>query len=671
MTNRLAVVLSTAFSLFISSTTWAQSDESVTISIEESQSLSDALQSFADQTDLQVIFFADITEGKTTSGVEGEYQVGAALDTLLADTGLSYTFIDDMAVSVQAAATDERGASDSKNSSPAPVLMAQNTNRSADTETSSRSEDVEQDRAIEEIEVGTRGQIETIVVVGSRNAGIRRYEDDAQPYVVFEAAQLESSFANSVEEFLKNRLPMNAVQATNSQLGAADLGGLLGNQSTVNLRGLGANQTLILVNGRRMPSVGELVDFGQPDINGIPLSAIERIEVLPTTAAGIWGGGATGGAINIILKGDYTGMELSAGYENSFESDTSIRRLEASAGFSLENGRTNVTVSASYSEANPLFVGERGFSERSRALLLENNPDAIFAAGIPPLGLTTNIRSLFGDLFLDDGTPLGSPFTSVPIGYPGVSSDGGAGLIANAGTYNLALPDDATGSRSTLLSSPTKVSALFSARREFSDSIELFLDASLLSNDGESFGSGPLFFTLLPPDIPSNPFTTPIFVAFPSPGISIPNRSETNTLRGFLGGKIALSEVWTAHIEFGRSESRTESTFTGTATTRDFFNDIRDGTLDVIRDLNVSPLDVEPYLFDGPTFRFGPVDTVLDTASVRVSGTLFDLPGGPLNVSGLIERRTEELRDNFRDTTNTFGETSSKKGVPPALPGRQ
>ena len=126
MTNRFAAVCLAAISLVVAPTTWAQSDEPVTISIEESQPLSDALQSFADQTDLQVIFFADITEGKTTSGVEGEYSVDTALDTLLADTGLSYTFIDDTAVSVQAVATSDGGDSDSKNLSPAPILMAQN-----------------------------------------------------------------------------------------------------------------------------------------------------------------------------------------------------------------------------------------------------------------------------------------------------------------------------------------------------------------------------------------------------------------------------------------------------------------------------------------------------------------------------------------------------------------
>lgn len=126
MTNRFAAATLVAVSFLVAPMTWAQSDETVVVSIEQSQPLSDALQSFADQADLQVIFFADITEGKVSSGLEGEYAVDAALDTLLADTGLGYTFIDDTAVSIQVVATDSGGDSNRKNSATTTVLMAQN-----------------------------------------------------------------------------------------------------------------------------------------------------------------------------------------------------------------------------------------------------------------------------------------------------------------------------------------------------------------------------------------------------------------------------------------------------------------------------------------------------------------------------------------------------------------
>src|SRR3546814_16626815 len=74
-------------------------------------------------------------------------------------------------------------------------------------------------------------------------------------------------------------------------------GEILGDRSGINLRGLGETQTLILVAGRRLSGVSAGFRPGQPNLNGIPLAAVERIEVLPTTSSAIYGGSATGGVI--------------------------------------------------------------------------------------------------------------------------------------------------------------------------------------------------------------------------------------------------------------------------------------------------------------------------------------------------------------------------------------
>ncbi|MEJ1962128.1 MAG: Plug domain-containing protein [Gammaproteobacteria bacterium] len=121
--------------------------------------------------------------------------------------------------------------------------------------------------------------IPEILVKGQRtlNVDIKRTADDVQPYVVFDREAIAKSGATSVEDFLKRRLTMNTVAATNLQ--GADV---TGNASSFNLRGLGTEQTLVLVDGRRLSPFtrgGGLPT--QPDLNGIPLSAIERIEVLP------------------------------------------------------------------------------------------------------------------------------------------------------------------------------------------------------------------------------------------------------------------------------------------------------------------------------------------------------------------------------------------------------
>ena len=488
MTHRLAAVLFAVVSLVIAPTTWAQPDQPVTISIEESQSLSDALQSFADQTDLQVIFFADITEGKTTSGVEGEYPVDAALDTLLADTGLSYTFIDDTAVSVQAVATDTGGASDSKNSNPAPVLMAQRV-ASEEQARQKREEDGDEEIARESTgddDDNVRGQIETIVVVGSRNAGIRRYEDDAQPYVVFEASEIEMSSANNLEDFLRDRLPQNAVQVPFS-LNQGTFSQAAGNQSSINLRGLGTDQTLVLINGRRLASRSSGgFNRQQSDINAIPMSTIERIEILPSTASGIYGGGATGGVINIVLKRQYSGTDITVGYDNTFDTDTATRRIDATGGFGFEGGRTNVLWSLSYSDSNELVEADRGFGQRSRNLFFRNDPDQLLTS-TRVLSSTLNIASADGgDLVLDDGTALGSPITFVPIGYAGPSSDGGTAFVNNAGQFNLELPRGPLGQRNSLVNNPEITSGSLLIEREFAPWLNLFADVAYYSNEGRT-----------------------------------------------------------------------------------------------------------------------------------------------------------------------------------------
>ncbi|MGH7957692.1 MAG: TonB-dependent receptor, partial [Opitutaceae bacterium] len=123
------------------------------------------------------------------------------------------------------------------------------------------------------------------------NMDIKRSRDDAQPYAIFERQAIEQSGATMLDDFLKNNVTMNNTGILNSQL----VGQNTGSTSVVNLRGLGANQTLILIDGRRAASANNQGFPVQPDINGIPLAAIERIEVLPTTASGIYGGSATGG----------------------------------------------------------------------------------------------------------------------------------------------------------------------------------------------------------------------------------------------------------------------------------------------------------------------------------------------------------------------------------------
>src|SRR5262249_13753861 len=157
------------------------------------------------------------------------------------------------------------------------------------------------------------------------NTDISRTINDVQPYYIFDAKTIERSGAIDIEDFLKQRLTMNTTPQTSSRntLGSATMGTdspgfRKGATSSIDLRGLGADNTLVLVNGRRVTSAITLIygDKPQPDINGIPLNAVERIEVLPSSASGIYGGGSIGGVVNIVLKNDYKGGDIRLTYDN-------------------------------------------------------------------------------------------------------------------------------------------------------------------------------------------------------------------------------------------------------------------------------------------------------------------------------------------------------------------
>jgi iron complex outermembrane recepter protein len=576
------------------------------------------LKIFSEQSAHTVVYLVDTVRGERTSAVRGEFTPRQALDRLLMGTEL---------IAVTDAKTGSltvRRENLSKNvqSRPADSLTAQN-------------------------EKGLL-KLETFEVFASKsiNADLPRSRDDVQPYVVFGRDQIEASGATNLHDFFRTRLPMNNSGATFATAFNSFL-----NSSSVNLRGLGENQTLILVDGRRVPSraSGGGGNFLQSDVNGIPISMIERIEILPSTASGIHGGGATGGVVNIITKKDYAGVEATISYDNAFDTDVSRRRVELNSSFNV-GGKTFFTFSSSYSNGTSLLVQDRDFMRRARALILANNPAAIYGPAVaPPVGYTTNIRnSTTANLVLKPqygGTVLNSPYTHVPVGYSGIASDNAAALVANAGRYNLELPDTiSAGGRQSLLSTPELQSLSFGARHSFGSRMEVYVDASGSRNisRGAVGTVAPSSFTLAAA-APNNPFTTPVVVSFPATGIDFIGRAEVETFRVAAGGVVRLPRNWVAGTDFVWGEA---TQFTGAfigpgdpdgaaGPRPSFSSSLASGAVDVLRDLNVTSPDYAPYTLAERVFR-QTYNTSSKDGTMRFSGPLWELPAGPatLAVSG-------------------------------------
>ncbi|WP_446830137.1 TonB-dependent receptor domain-containing protein [Candidatus Foliamicus sp.] len=135
------------------------------------------------------------------------------------------------------------------------------------------------------------------------------------------------------------QLPQN-VNATNETYGSRLNGARnVTGASTVNLRGLGSESTLVLVDGRRAGYSGIL--GGVTDISTIPLSMVERIEILLDGASAVYGSDAVGGVVNIITRSDYSGVELDLDYARPHKSGYSESRANIGAGLAWEGGRLN------------------------------------------------------------------------------------------------------------------------------------------------------------------------------------------------------------------------------------------------------------------------------------------------------------------------------------------
>lgn len=150
--------------------------------------------------------------------------------------------------------------------------------------------------------------------------------------------------------------------------------------SAVSLRGLGTSSTLTLVNGRRV-SVASFAKGGTEsfvDINSIPLAAVERVEVLPSGASAIYGADAVAGVVNVILKDDYEGLQISGSYGNSTaSSDNGKTNLNLAWGTSTDNARGMVVVD--YFKREALYERDRSATATSLDPSASSNYVSVYA----------------------------------------------------------------------------------------------------------------------------------------------------------------------------------------------------------------------------------------------------------------------------------------------------
>ena len=198
----------------------------------------------------------------------------------------------------------------------------------------------------------TADDVERIEVTGSR---IKRTDiEGASPVVVIDRASIDNSGQLSIADVL-NQSTFNSFGSIQPSSGNAAQ-----SQATVNLRGLGSARTLVLLNGRKMPG-SPVLGGASADLNSIPFAAVERIEVLSDGASAVYGSDAIAGVVNVILRKDFDGVEISGrSSQPSRDGGGDENSISIVSGFSTDKAR--ITFSIEHDERDIIFARDRYFT---------------------------------------------------------------------------------------------------------------------------------------------------------------------------------------------------------------------------------------------------------------------------------------------------------------------
>ncbi len=204
-----------------------------------------------------------------------------------------------------------------------------------------------------ELAAGDEDEQEGEIIVVTGSAIERKETTTPAPVSVVDKEELEASGMVAVGDILQN-LPAQSNAINIQQNNGGD------GSTRINLRGLGADRTLVLINGRRHVAGGLGAD-ASVDLNSIPLAIIKRVEVLKDGASAVYGSDALGGVVNIITRDDFDGTEANVYTGTTQRGDGFTLDLSFVTGQSSKRG--NVVFSGGYVDQQDIFAGDRDFSE--------------------------------------------------------------------------------------------------------------------------------------------------------------------------------------------------------------------------------------------------------------------------------------------------------------------
>ncbi|MDB5977304.1 MAG: hypothetical protein JWR07_4064 [Nevskia sp.] len=568
------------------------------------QPLNQALTTFAQQSGLQIVYVSKVADGVQTKGAPAGLAPKDTLDKLLDGTGIGYRFINDNTVTIFNPSEDHSQADPSAAAATVESLPSVGTSDQASNETAQLSS----------VQTGAQAQqqpqdqsqaLDEVVVVASRIP--QSAKDSAVPVQVYSRQQIDQSGSTTLTQFL-NTLPQVSTQTTTTG-GAQQFAGA----QTVQLHGLPAGTTLVLINGRRVESsTGTTYNSGFFDLSQVPLAAVERIEVLPTGSSAIYGGDALGGAINIVLKQGYKGFEANVRYGGTEDGKYNESEYSFSAGW--KTSKWSISLIGLYGDNSELSGNERSITANQNYTSF-GGIDNRYTYSNPGNVCSTNGQNLPG---------LNSSCAGIPSGSSGVGLTP-ASFAGTAGVLN----ETSFSSFESYLAPSRRYGTFIYGTYELTSSVQLFTE--LLYNHLEQRVSTqpPLATISVPASNQYNPFGEAVSIDYLYTGLGRNGQSiNVDYVRPLVGLRGRLLERWQWEVAGWTSRdwdhdeyihNLPNSAAITAALANGSFNPFQDGP-------GASPSVLSGFYKSNPESYRG----AMDSANAFIRGPILQLESGPV-----------------------------------------
>jgi iron complex outermembrane receptor protein len=301
------------------------------------QPLAKSLRDIAAQSESNILFDKKLVNSHSAPPLKMKASTEEALSKILQGTGLTYRHLDDKTVTIQLASTDPLSSTSAVGRSDGRIRLAQ----AEPGEVASRRRTLDGRPLID---------IEEIIVTGTNIRGI---ENTTAPVTVLSREYIDSTGFGTTTKLIES-LPQNFALANQTGIEIPEVSASREQGASINLRGLGEGTTLVLLNGRRLAPGFRSAAV---DISALPLTALDRVEVLLDGASALYGSDAVGGVVNFIIRDDFEGAETRL--RTGFADGTDEIRVSQALGNSWDSG--NALLSLEYYKRDLLLAQDRDF----------------------------------------------------------------------------------------------------------------------------------------------------------------------------------------------------------------------------------------------------------------------------------------------------------------------